>query len=295
MVNPKTALKYIQEGPKQEIDMMIQFQTQCADSLFSDYFPLKFSLKKLKKAFSNWQHKLNGKGWNMLYMENHDHPRIISRYGSEKFWKESGKMLAVSYLFQKGTPFIYQGQEIGMLNWKPESPDMYEDVQTIWEYKNHATKKSDDKRLKRLWRSSRDSARTLVQWDNSPNAGFTTSDTPWFHVNPNYVDINVAQQEEDPDSILNFYRKAVALRKRLSCVRNGDYIEHFKGSKKLYCYSRQNSRQRILVVCSFSKKPVKFKAPKYFPVDTARLELCNYENPDPKVLQPYETRVYLWR
>ena len=157
------------------------------------------------------------------------------------------------------------------------------------------TKKSDEKRLKRLWRSSRDSARTLVQWDNSPNAGFTTSDTPWFHVNPNYVDINVAQQEADPDSILNFYRKAVALRKSLSCVRNGDYIEHFKGSKKLYCYSRQNSRQRILVGCSFSKKPVKFKAPKYFPVDTARLELCNYENPDPKVLQPYETRVYLWR
>ena len=295
MVDPKTALTYVKEGPEQEIDMMIQFQTQCADSFLSDYYPMPFSLKKLKKAFSNWQNKLEGKGWNMLYMENHDHPRIISRYGSEKFWKESGKMLAVSYLFQKGTPFIYQGQEIGMLNWKPESPDMYEDVQTIWEYRNHATKKSDEKRLQRLWRSSRDSARTLVQWDDSPNAGFTTSDTPWFYANPNYTDINVAQQEEDPDSILNFYRKAVALRKRLFCVRNGDYIEYFKGSRKLYCYSRQNSRQRILVVCSFSKKPVKFKAPKYFPVDTARLELCNYENPDPKVLQPYETRVYLWR
>jgi oligo-1,6-glucosidase len=275
--------------------MMIQFQTQCADSLFSDYFPLKFSLKKLKKAFSNWQHKLDGKGWNMLYMENHDHPRIISRYGSEKFWKQSGKMLAVSYLFQKGTPFIYQGQEIGMLNWKPESPDMYEDVQTIWEYKNHATRKSDKKRLHRLWRSSRDSARTLVQWDDSPNAGFTTSDTPWFYVNPNYPQINVAQQEEDPDSILNFYRQAVALRKQLSCVRNGNYVEYYKGSKKLYCYSRQNSRQQILVVCSFSDKPMRFKAPKFFPTDTARLELCNYDNPQPNKLQPYETRVYLWR
>ena len=295
MVNPRTALKYIQEGPKQEIDMMIQFQTQCADSLFSDYFPLPFSLKKLKKAFTNWQTKLDGKAWNMLYLENHDHPRIISRYGSEKFWKESGKMLAVSYLFQKGTPFIYQGQEIGMLNWKPESPDMYEDVQTIWEYKNHATGKSDDKRLKRLWRSSRDSARTLVQWDNSPNAGFTTSDTPWFHVNPNYGQINVAQQEEDEDSILNFYRKAVALRKSLSCVHNGNYIEHFKNSDKLYCYSRQNGRQRILVVCSFSGKPQRFTPPKDFPVDVARLELCNYAESDMKVLKPYEARVYLWR
>ena len=295
MVDPKTALTYVKEGPEQEIDMMIQFQTQCADSFLSDYYPMPFSLKKLKKAFTNWQAKLDGKGWNMLYMENHDHPRIISRYGSEKFWKESGKMLAVSYLFQKGTPFIYQGQEIGMLNWKPEAADMYEDVQTRWEYENHATKKSDEQRLKRLWRSSRDSARTLVQWDDSPNAGFTTSDTPWFYANPNYPQINVAQQEEDPDSILNFYRKAVALRKKLSCVRYGNYIEHFKNSGKLYCYSRQDDRQRILVVCSFSDKPMKFQAPKNLPVDTARLELCNYENPDPKKLQPYETRVYLWR
>ena len=295
MVNPKTALTYIQEGPEQEIDMMIQFQTQCADSFLSDYYPMPFSLKKLKKAFSNWQHKLEGKGWNMLYLENHDHPRIISRYGSEKFWKESGKMLAVSYLFQKGTPFIYQGQEIGMLNWKPESPDMYEDVQTIWEYRNHATNKSDEKRLKRLWRSSRDSARTLVQWDASPNAGFTTSETPWFHVNPNYADINVAQQEADEDSILNFYRKAVALRKKLSCVHDGNYIEYYKNSDKLYCYSRQNGRQKILVVCSFSAKSQRFSAPRDFHIDLAQLELCNYPESDPKVLKPYETRVYLWR
>lgn len=182
-----------------------------------------------------------------------------------------------------------------MLNWRPESPDMYEDVQTRWEYANHATKKRDKKRLERLWRCSRDSARTLVQWDDSPNGGFTTSDTPWFYVNPNYKEINVAAQEEDPDSILNFYRKAVALRKKLSCVRDGNYIEHFKGSDQLYCYSRQNGFQRILVVCSFSEKPVNFTPPKYFPVDTARLELCNYKKPDPKRLQPYETRVYLWR
>ena len=150
----------------------------------------------------------------MLYMENHDHPRIISRYGSEKFWKESGKMLAAAYLFQKGTPFVYQGQEIGMLNWRPESPEMYEDVQTRWQYENVATDKTPEQRLQRLWRSSRDSARTPVQWDSSENAGFTTGE-PWFYVNPNYPDINVAQQEQDPNSILNFYRKAIHLRKAL--------------------------------------------------------------------------------
>jgi len=295
MVNPKTALTYIKEGPRQEIDMMIQFQTQCADSLMSDYFPLPFSLRKLKKAFSRWQTALDGKGWNMLYLENHDHPRIISRYGSEKFREESGKMLAVSYLFQKGTPFVYQGQEIGMLNWRPEDPEMYEDVQTRWEYLNHATNKSPEKRLKRLWRSSRDSARTLVQWDDSPNAGFTTSDKPWFYVNPNYTEINVAAQEKDPDSLLNFYRQAIALRKKLSCVKDGDYVEYRKGSRKLYMYSRRNGRQRILVVCSFSPKPMAFKPPKYFPTDTATLALCNYKNSDPKKLQPYEARVYLWK
>ena len=293
MVNPRTALKYIKEGPDQEIDMMIQFETQCADSLFSDYFPLPFSLKKLKRAFSTWQKKLDGKGWNMLYMENHDHPRIISRYGSEKFWQESGKMLATAYLFQKGTPFIYQGQEIGMLNWRPEDPDMYEDVQTRYEYEHNATNKSPEKRLKRLWRSSRDSARTPVQWDSSENAGFTTG-KPWFYVNPNFPRINVAQQEQDPDSILNFYRKAIALRKKLSCVRDGNYIEYKKSSSKLYVYSRQDSRQRILVVCSFSDKKQRFFQPRDFPTDVARLPLCNYAEPDPKWLQPYECRVYWW-
>ena len=294
MVTPKQALKYIEEGPNQEIDMMIQFQTQCADSLFSDYFPLPFSLPKLKKAFSKWQHKLEDRGWNMLYMENHDHPRIISRYGSEKFWKESGKMLAVSYLFQQGTPFIYQGQEIGMQNWRPSDPDMYEDVQTRWQYEHVATNKKPEKRLKRLWRSSRDSARTPMQWDGTEHAGFTTGE-PWFYVNPNYNRINVAQQEEDPDSVLNFYRKAIALRKKLSCVRYGNYVEYKKASSKLYVYSRQDSRQRILVVCSFSKKKMRFRAPSCFPTDTAILALCNYPDSDPKVLQPYETRVYLWR
>ena len=294
LVSPKQALKYIQEGPEQELDMMIQFDTQCADCMFSDYMPTRFSLKKLKKAFSRWQHKLNGKAWNMLYLENHDHPRIISRYGSEKFWKESGKMLAVSYLFQKGTPFVYQGQEIGMLNWRPEDPEMYEDVQTRWQYENKATKKSPAKRLQRLWRSSRDSARTPVQWDASEHAGFTTGE-PWFYVNNNYGRINVAQQEEDPDSILNFYRQAIALRKKLTCVRDGNYIEYKKHSSKLFVYSRQDSRQRILVVCSFSPKKTRFTPPRDFPIDTARLPLCNYPDPNPKVLQPYECRVYWWR
>ena len=293
MVTPKKALEYIEEGVTTEFDMMIQFETQCADSLFSDWMPVPFSLHKLKSAFSSWQTALEGKGWNMLYMENHDHPRIISRYGSERYRNASGKMLAVSYLFQKGTPFIYQGQEIGMLNWRPEDPDMYEDVQTRWQYANTALKKSDDARLKRLWRCSRDSARTPVQWSNGKNAGFTDADQPWFHINPNYTEINVAAQEEDPDSVLHFYRKAIALRKGLSCVRHGKYTEHNKLSGKLYTYSMEDDKQKILVVCSFTDNKVRFTAPKGFDLSSARLVLQNYSKACP-VLKPYEARVYLW-
>ena len=293
MVSPEMALKYIDEE-KGQIDMMIQFQCQCADCLFTDYMPTKFSLKRLKRAFSTWQYKIRDKGWNMLYMENHDHPRILSRYGNEKFWKESGKMLAASYLFQQGTPFVYQGQEIGMINWRPESPEMYEDVQTRFQYEHTNLNKSPEQRLKRLWRSSRDSARTPVQWDDSENAGFTTG-KPWFYVNPNYKEINVAQQEQDPDSILNFYKKAIALRKELKVVRHGNYRELYRYSSKLYVYAREMEGEKILVVCSFSDKPHIFPAPTGFDFDKAELILNNYNDVEHHLLKPYETRVYLWR
>lgn len=293
MVTPKIALTYIEERPEQEIDMMIQFDVQNAACMFTDYIPMPFSLRKLKKAFSSWQTKLHGKAWNMLYIENHDHPRIISRYGSEKFPVESGKMLAAAYLFQQGTPFVYQGQEIGMLNWRPESADMYEDVQTIWQYKNKNVNKPEKKRLELLWKASRDSSRTPVQWDSSENAGFTTG-KPWFYVNENYKQINVAAQENDPDSLLNFYRKAIALRKSLHAVRYGKYKEHFASSGKQYVYSMTSEKQKVLVICSFCGKKTKLRIPAGFDISKATLALQNYSEASPKKLSPYETRVYVW-
>ena len=295
LVWPEQALKYIDEE-KGQIDSMIQFQCQCADCLFTDYIPTKFSLRRMKRAFSNWQYQLRDKAWNMLYLENHDHPRIISRYGNEKFWKESGKTLAVSYLFQQGTPFVYQGQEIGMLNWKPESIDQYRDVQSIYSYHHSNPRLSADKKLKKLWRSSRDSARTPVQWDASRNAGFTTADTPWMDVNENYTWLNAAQQEGDPDSILNFYRKAIKLRKELPVVRHGRYRELFRYSNKLYCYAREMKGQRLLVICSYSHKPHILPAPTGFDFSKAELILNNYSDNELElnILKPYESRVYLW-
>ena len=292
MVTPKVALKYIDESNSPVLDMMIQFKTQEADCLFTDFNHVKFSLRRLKRAYSAWQNKLEGKAWNMLYIENHDHPRMVSRYGSEKYRKESAKMLAVSYLFLKGTPFIYQGQEIGMSNWYPSDPSMYEDVQTRWQYENVATKKSDEKRLQRLWFGSRDSSRTPVQWDDTDNAGFSSS-KPWFYVNENYKEVNVKEQENDKDSILNFYRKAVALRKELKVVKEGNYKEYNKLSSRVYMYSREDENQRLLVICSFSEKETKLNIPSNFDLSKSTLILNNYDN-DSLVLKPYETRVYLW-
>jgi oligo-1,6-glucosidase len=170
---------------------------------------------------------------------------------------------------------------------------MYEDVQTRWQYENVATKKSPAKRLQRLWRSCRDSARTPMQWDNRENAGFTTG-TPWFYVNQNYKEINVAQQEHDPDSILNFYREAIRLRKSLEVVRHGTYEEFDKFSSRRYVYARHHGSQRLLVVCSFSEKEQSFTPPREYDLNNARLILNNYPQPSTDLLRPYEVRVYLW-
>ena len=181
-----------------------------------------------------------------------------------------------------------------MLNWRPESADMYEDVQTRFQYEHTNLNKTPEQRLKRLWRASRDSSRTPVQWDDSANAGFTTGE-PWFYVNQNYKEINVAQQEADPDSILNFYKKAIALRKELKVVRHGNYRELYRYNSKLYVYAREMEGEKILVICSFSDKPHIFPAPTGFDFDKAELILNNYNDVEHHLLKPYETRVYLWR
>ena len=169
---------------------------------------------------------------------------------------------------------------------------MYEDVQTRWQYFNVGTKHSLEKRLQRLWYGSRDSVRTPVQWSAEENAGFTTG-TPWFYINENYVDVNVAAQESDEDSVLNFYRKAIALRKELSCVKQGSYTEYNKLSSSLYTYAREDDKQKLLVVCSYTEKEVSFKAPKGFDMASAQLILHNYPAAG-NTMKPYEVRVYLW-
>ncbi len=274
MTTVSSAMKYL-TGPTKSLDMMFSFDHMMADCLYTEYVHRPFSLTKLKKAFTKWQTALAGKGWNALYLENHDHPRIISRYGSELFWRESGTMLAASYIFQQGTPFIYQGQEIGMTNIKLMSIDQYVDVSSITNYHTYHLKEDPERRLHRIHLSSRDSARTPMQWDDTENAGFSKT-RPWFYVNPNYKKVNVRREEADQNSILNFYRKCLELRKSSKTLIYGEYTEHFPKDNNIYMYERSLDGESYLVICSFSRLPVRAHKPAKFAGRHGELVLCNY-------------------
>lgn len=297
MTTPDVALRYISEGPDKVLDEMIAFSHMEADCFMTDMVQRPFSLPKMKKAFSEWQMKLAGRAWPALYIENHDHPRIISRYGSEKYHKESGKMLAAMYMLQRGTPFIYQGQEIGMLNLRLPSVNMYQDVMT----KNNARIASrlllKRQVLKLVQKSSRDSARTPMQWTDEKNAGFSTG-VPWFFVNENYKQINVREQENDPDSILNFYRKLIKFRKEHPVALYGDYRELYPEDKNLYVYERSLNGQRLLVICSFTAEQLRFEAPEGVDLTEGVAVLSNYDFnfviANGFTTRPYELRVYLF-
>ena len=289
----RTALTYL-TGEDRVLDMMIQFDTMMADCFMTEFIHHPFSLPKLKRAFSRWQYALAGKGWNALYLENHDHPRVISRYGSEEFRRESGTMLAAAYIFQQGTPFIYQGQELGMTNIRLGSIEEYQDVATINAYHGFRRRQSEEKRLRHVHLASRDSARTPVQWSGGENAGFSTG-KPWFSVNPNYREVNAEKEEADPESILNFYRRCLRLRKESDTLLQGDYREYFPLHPHLYVYERSRGTERILVVCSFSKKEQSWQLPKGYAWEGSSLVLCNYaEKPKQGLLRPYEAQVLRW-
>ncbi len=297
MTTPEIALRYISEGPDKVLDEMIGFSHMEADCFLTDMVQRPFNLVKMKKAFTQWQTKLEGKAWNALYIENHDHPRIISRYGSERYHRESGKMLAAMYILQRGTPFVYQGQEIGMLNLCLPSVNMYQDVMT----KNNARIASRflprKKVLELVQKSSRDSARTPMQWTGGRNAGFSTG-VPWFFVNDNYKQINVEEQEKDEDSLLNFYRKLLKFRKEHPIAIYGTYRELMPESRKLYVYERSYQGKRLLVICSFTAEQVRFEAPEGTELSEGTAVLSNYDFnyiiSNGFTTRPYELRVYLF-
>lgn len=295
-MTPKNALKYITEGDNQQLDMMFQFQSMEADCFMISYVRTPFNLRKLKKVYKNWQTKLFGKAWNTNYLENHDQPRVISRYGNDKQHRvESGKALATMYTFLSGTHFVYQGQEIGMTDYPFKDWSDFTDVATfcakrLMEKTHLFTKKG---LFERCAYASRDNARTPVQWSAEENAGFSTG-TPWFHVNPNYKEINVAAAEADPDSILNYYRAILKLRKEYKDTAiYGEYKEHLGCDKRVMVYDKiAEDGSKLTVVINLSDKTVSARRAKKFVAADAKRLIGNYKGSMADMLKPYEAHVF---
>lgn len=257
-------------------------------------------VRALKKVLSKWQTGLEGRGWNALFIENHDQPRRVSTWGNDrKYWKESAKMLGALYFLMKGTPFIYQGQEIGMTNVKFPSILDYNDVGMINYYHIETAKgRSHEEIMEVIWNQGRDNSRTPMQWDSTNMAGFTTAGQTWMGVNPNYKHINVEAQLNDPDFIYYFYKKLIRLRKENPVFIYGEYQLLKPNHPKLFVYLRRLGRQKAIVINNFSENHTRFKVPGSISYSSSKLVLNNYDLTDQKLrknftLKPYETRVYL--
>lgn len=260
----------------------------------------KVNVRELKKVLTKWQKGLEGRGWNALFIENHDQPRRVSSWGNDQeYWKESAKMLGALYFLMKGTPFIYQGQEIGMTNVKFPNISDYNDVGMINYYKVEAAKgRSHDEIMNVVWTRGRDNSRTPMQWDATNMGGFTTADKTWLGVNPNYAEINVEKQLKDPESILNFYKELIQLRKENEVFVYGKYDLYLANHPKLFVYTRTYRKQKAVVICNFNEKPTRFKVPTDVSYSSSELVIHNYDVAEKKLLRnftlkPYEARVYL--
>ena len=285
-------------GPDEhELNMVFQFAHVNLDYDENGKWTLKrVPLDGLRRVLSEWQTGLHGKGWNSLYLNNHDQPRMVSRFGddsTEALRSASAKMLGVLMHMMQGTPYVYQGEELGMTNVAFPDISDYRDIDTLnaWNEMTGELGVSPEHMLACIHRRSRDNARTPMQWSAAPNAGFTTG-TPWIGVNPNYTTINAEAQENDQDSVLCFYRRLIALRRELPIITEGDYTLLLADHPQVFAYQRSWQGQRLYVICSFSAQT--FDAPEILPYCGGRLLLCNYApDGDTQTLRPYEARVYL--
>ncbi len=251
-------------------------------------------LVALKKTLTNWQETLHGKGWNALYIENHDLPRVVSKWGDEKnYWKESAKTLGLMYFMQEGTPFIYQGQEIGMTNVTVDEVEEYQEGPTIITYYENLKKgMTKEEALEISYRMSRANSRTPMQWDSSKNAGFTLGN-PWMKVNENYTEISVENQEKDPDSILSFYREMIKIRKSETDLVYAPLKLLVEADEQVYGYKRIGVQQEYLVVCNMSNEDAIFE---YDDEIKGDLMIATHKNNEIEgktiKLQPFEGRMY---
>jgi oligo-1,6-glucosidase len=247
----------------------------------------------LKEILSRWQKELDGIAWNSLYWDNHDQPRVVSRYGSEDpHTRElSAKMLATCLHMMQGTPYIYQGEELGMTNFPWTSIDQMNDIESLGNFRDLQAKgiMNEAEGLKMLRQRSRDNARTPMQWEDAPHGGFTTG-TPWLPVNPNYREINAQEQMQRKDSVFHYYRKLIALRKEMDLIVYGHYELLEADHPDLFIYTRTLGQESMLVVCNFSESEVTWMIPREF--ESAWLLIGNYPDaPQKDTVRPWETFV----
>jgi alpha-glucosidase len=261
-----------------------------------------WKLTDLKRILTEWQEGLENRGWNALFLENHDVPRSVSRFGndSEAYREASAKMLATCYMLMKGTPYIYQGQEIGMTNVQFLSIDEYRDVEIKNLYRElTAAGRTEQEVLKAVYRQGRDNSRTPMQWNDQANAGFTTG-SPWMAVNPNYTEINVERELNRPDSVLSYYKQLIKLRQEQPVSVYGTYELLLPEDERIYAYVRRQEQEVLLVVCSFSEHVTTVRLPESLSKHSAQLLLGNYADADSNAqplaasiaMKPYEARVY---
>jgi alpha-glucosidase len=258
----------------------------------------ELDIVKLKEVLSRWQKGLEARGWNALFIENHDKPRIVSTWGDDKkFWRESATAFGAMYFLMQGTPFIYQGQEIGMTNVKYDSIEDYNDVAT----KNLYTSKQEvgvphGEIMEIIWASSRDNSRTPMQWSTDEGAGFTTGQ-PWLKINPNFAEINVAAQADEPLSVLNFYKKMIRLKKSKEVFTYGIYGLLLEDDPQIFAYTRTLANEIVVIITNLSPQHAKFGRVEGITLKQNNLLLNNYLVPKHSPtrtlrLKPYETRVY---
>ena len=241
-----------------EFSMVFQFEHMVMDQQEGkekwDLAPLPFV--KLKKCLAKWQNELYGKGWNSLFFDNHDLPRIVSRWGDDsKYRKESAKMLALVLHGMQGTPYVYQGEELGMTNVKFQDISCYEDIETVNMYHERLEAGyGKDDIMRSIYAKSRDNARTPMQWSSEENAGFTTG-KPWIRMNPNYTEINAESERKDPDSVYHFYRKLIHMRKEYPVFVDGKFELLLPDDEQIFAYVRRDDDSQMLVCANFTGEP----------------------------------------
>ncbi len=274
-----------------ELDTVFQFEhvELCSGEYgkWTDELP---KLIDIKAVFDKWQKGLDGYAWNTLFWSNHDQPRAVSRFGNEEGYRElSAKMLATCLHMMKGTPYIYQGEELGMTNAHFTKLEQYRDIESLNAYHENVEQRglAADKMLLYLQKNSRDNARTPMQWDESLNAGFTEG-TPWIEVNPNYKEINAKQELADENSVFHYYKRLIALRHKMEVVVYGSFEMLLKENEQIFAYKRELDGQTLYVFCNFTDQIVQCEE---IP-EKGEVVIGNYADGYSKELRPYEAVVY---